>query len=171
MCRGGVWTLMAWGVISYKKKLHSKHNFNQDLVIVCTCQLDMIRKMSLIWTFLSKRSCLAVTHKIGLLLGFLKGFFFKWKYPQMILGFSLQERPQGIIHMKIASTCFLKPPPSNFFLIAQLYMEASYSRFPLEGRDVPHVYFPGLSPPPYGNSWSKNFWIKPHTMLSWSVQA
>lgn len=28
-------------------------------------------------------------------------------------GCSLQERPQGIIHMKIATICLLKPAPSN----------------------------------------------------------
>jgi len=32
----------------------------------------------------------------------------------MILGFRLQERPQGIIHMKIASICLLKATSSNF---------------------------------------------------------
>lgn len=31
----------------------------------------------------------------------------------MFQGFSLQERPQGIIHMKIATICLLKPASSN----------------------------------------------------------
>lgn len=48
-------------------------------------------------------------------------------------GCSLQERPQGIIHMKIATICLLKPAPSNSSANCSRALGTSDSRFETPG--------------------------------------
>lgn len=128
MCRGGVWTLMAWGVISYKNRTENRPSIKMALIRLMPASLHN-HKNDFQWRSLSPNSRSVLSRwKIWVLQG-----VFLEKLCKRSLVFVCRKGHRASFIWKLPPYVSLRLLLVILTLIVQLYWETSYSKSSTRG--------------------------------------